>query len=317
MPNGIIYIARNDSNPTDHYKIGKSDRADPSYRMRELTSDTTNYQGEFLSKGYVLVSEVDECERLVHQTLDDVRINDRREFFEINLSEAIKVIRQTLRSNIIEDFFEEEFDISDKSNNIQLLSGDKDQYKNQRHILNFIEPSEIQSLSFKEICKFADVHEWGWNLSCHGGGCLWQFRHAFYILLNKAKFIQKFSEDPNYIPRESQTMYSRQDIPRNKAILLQKLILKINIQDYLRDVKFPNNLGYLGVAVHMIGEDLERENKKLTKFLISEFTRLYSNQTNTIRRLDEIYYNGDILNYSKLEIFEKMINNNNIERLRV
>ena len=70
MPNGIIYIARNDSNPTDHYKIGKSDRADPSYRMRELTSDTTNYQGEFLSKGYVLVSEVDECERLVHQILD-------------------------------------------------------------------------------------------------------------------------------------------------------------------------------------------------------------------------------------------------------
>ena len=137
------------------------------------------------------------------------------------------------------------------------------------------------------------------------------------ILLNKAKFIQKFSEDPNYIPRESQTMYSRQDIPRNKAILLQKLILKINIQDYLRDVKFPNNLGYLGVAVHMIGEDLERENKKLTKFLISEFTRLYSNQTNTIRRLDEIYYNGDILNYSKLEIFEEMINNNNIERLRI
>ena len=28
MPNGIIYIARNDSHPPDHYKIGKSDRAD-------------------------------------------------------------------------------------------------------------------------------------------------------------------------------------------------------------------------------------------------------------------------------------------------
>lgn len=317
MPNGIIYIARNDSNPTDHYKIGKSDRADPSYRMRELTSDTTNYQGEFLSKGYVLVSEVNECERLVHQILDDVRINDRREFFEINLSEAIKVIRQTLSSNIIEDFFEEEINISDELNNIQLLSGDRDQYRNQGHILNFIEPSEIQNLNFKEICKFADVHQWGWNLSCHGGGCLYQFRHAFYILLNKAKFIQKFSEDPNYIPRESQTLYSRQDIPKNKAILLQKLILKINIQDYLRDVKFPNNLGYLGVAMHMIGEDLERENKKLTKFLIPEFTRLYPNQTNIIERLDEIYYNGDILNFSKLEIFEKMINNNNIERLRI
>ena len=69
--------------------------------------------------------------------------------------------------------------------------------------------------------------------------------------------------------------------------------------------------------MHMIGEDLERENKKLTKFLIPEFTKLYPNQTTIISRLDEIYYNGDILNVSILEIFEEMINNNNIERLRV
>ena len=55
----------------------------------------------------------------------------------------------------------------------------------------------------------------------------------------------------------------------------------------------------------------------MSKFLIPEFTRLYPNQTNIIRRLDEIYYNGDILNFSKLEIFEEMINNNNIERLRI
>ena len=89
MPNGIIYIARNNSLPLNHYKIGKSDRADPTQRMRELTSDTTNYQGEFFAKGYVLVSEVDECERLVHDTLNHVRINERREFFEIDLAKAI------------------------------------------------------------------------------------------------------------------------------------------------------------------------------------------------------------------------------------
>ena len=240
MPNGIIYIARNNSNPSNHYKIGKSDRADPALRMRELTSDTTNYQGEFYSKGYVLVSEVDECERLVHETLNYARINNRREFFDINLDEAIKIIRQTLKDNIIQDFFVDEINEID---DIELQSGDRDKYKYQNHILNFIEPSEIKLLNFKEICKFADVHGWGWNLSCHGGFCLWQFRHAFYVLLNKEKFIQKFSEDALYVPREEQTMYSRKDIPLHKAIQLQKLLLQINLREYLRDIRFPDSLG--------------------------------------------------------------------------
>lgn len=304
MPNGIIYIARNNSNPSNHYKIGKSDRADPALRMRELTSDTTNYQGEFYSKGYVLVSEVDECERLVHETLNYARINNRREFFDINLDEAIKIIRQTLRDNIIQDFFVDEINEID---DIELQSGDRDKYKNQNHILNFIEPSEIKLLNFKEICKFADVHRWGWNLSCHGGFCLWQFRHAFYVLLNKEKFIQKFSEDALYVPREEQTMYSRKDIPLHKAIQLQKLLLQINLREYLRDIRFPDSLGYLGVAMHMIGEDIEKNNKKLTKFFIPEFIKLYPNSTHIIRELEDIYYNGKVLDPWKLEIFERMI----------
>ena len=307
MPNGIIYIARNNTNPPNHYKIGKSDRADPIQRMRELTSDTTNYRGEFFSEGYVLVSEVDECERLVHETLSYTRINDRREFFDINLGEAIKVIRQTLKDNIIQDFFGDEIN---ETENIDLQSGDRDKYKNQNHILNFIEPSEIQLLDFKEICKFADVHGWSWNLSCHGGFCLWQFRHAFYVLLNKAKFIQKFSEEALYVPRAEETMYRREDIPFNKAILLQNSLLQINLRDYLRDIRFPNNLGYLGVAMHMIGEDIEKKNRRLTKFLIPAFIKLYPNSTEIIRELEDIYYNGNVLNPWKLEIFERMIASN-------
>ena len=307
MPNGIIYIARNNTNPPNHYKIGKSDRADPIQRMRELTSDTTNYRGEFFSEGYVLVSEVDECERLVHETLSYTRINDRREFFDINLGEAIKVIRQTLKDNIIQDFFGDEIN---ETENIDLQSGDRDKYKNQNHILNFIQPSEIQLLDFKEICKFADVHGWSWDLSCHGGLCLWQFRHAFYVLLNKAKFIQKFSEEALYVPRAEETMYRREDIPFNKAILLQNSLLQINLRDYLRDIRFPNNLGYLGVAMHMIGEDIEKKNRRLTKFLIPAFIKLYPNSTEIIRELEDIYYNGNVLNPWKLEIFERMIASN-------
>ena len=312
MPNGIIYIARNNNNPPNHYKIGKSDRADPAQRMRELTSDTTNYQGEFFSEGYILVSEVDECERLVHETLSYARINDRREFFDINLNEAIKIIRQTLRDNIMQDFFGDEIN---EIEDIQLQSGDRDKYKNQNYILNFIEPSEIQLLNFKEICKFADVHGWSWNLSCHGGLCLWHFRHALYVLLNKAKFIEKFSEDALYVPEVDQTMYSRKDIPSNKAILLQKLLLQINLREYLREIRFPDNLGYLGVAMHMIGEDIEKKDKKLTKFFIPEFIKLYPNSTQSIRELEDIYNNGKVLDPWKLEIFERLIKSNNLRRV--
>ena len=311
MPNGIIYIARNNSLPLNHYKIGKSDRADPTQRMRELTSDTTNYQGEFFAKGYVLVSEVDECERLVHDTLNHVRINERREFFEIDLAKAINIIRKILKDNIIQDFFED-IDQNEKKS-VKLLTGDREDYPSN-HLLNFIDPKEIQSLSFKEIVKFAEVHGWSWNLSCHGGNCLYHLRHAFYVLLNKENFINKFSEDPLYVPILDQTMYSRENIPFNKAILFQKLILQINLREYLNDIKFPNNLGYLGVAMHMIGEKIEIKNKKLTKFLIPEFIKLYPRPSDIVRELDQIYYNGEVLDCGKLEIFERLMDSNNVTR---
>ena len=42
MTVGIIYIARNDMRDSaDHYKIGKSYKADPKIRMKELNEDTT------------------------------------------------------------------------------------------------------------------------------------------------------------------------------------------------------------------------------------------------------------------------------------
>ena len=96
MPDGIIYIARNNSNPENHYKIGKSYKADPTDRMRELTSETTNYEGEYQAAGYVLVSDVDNCERIIHKSLSGYRIHQRREFFNIYLNEAIKFIRSSL-----------------------------------------------------------------------------------------------------------------------------------------------------------------------------------------------------------------------------
>jgi len=81
-------------------------------------------------------------------------------------------------------------------------------------------------------------------------------------------------------------------------------------------------LGYLGVAMYVIGEEIENENKKVTRFLIEEFKKIITsiknrfllniiNNDETIKRymlkLDEIYYNGNALKCWDLGIFENIL----------
>ena len=73
----------------------------------------------------------------------------------------------------------------------------------------------------------------------------------------------------------------------------------------------------------VIGEEIENENKKVTRFLIEEFKKIISsiknrfviniiNNDEAIKRcmlkLDEIYYNGIALKCWDLEIFEEIFN---------
>lgn len=102
MSTGIIYIARNDeSDEENHYKIGKSYKSDPQHRMKELTSDSTNYIGQYVCKGYVLVDDVDKCEKIIHNSLNKFRINPNREFFNVPISIIFDEIEKTLKKYII------------------------------------------------------------------------------------------------------------------------------------------------------------------------------------------------------------------------
>ena len=102
MTTGIIYIAQNkESNLPNEYKIGKSDKADPSHRMRELTSETTNYKGEYKCLGYALVKDVDQSEILVHEYLSKFRINSKREFFFGDFNFILDAILKVLKDKII------------------------------------------------------------------------------------------------------------------------------------------------------------------------------------------------------------------------
>jgi hypothetical protein len=106
MTTGIIYIAQNkEANLPNEYKIGKSDKADPSHRMRELTSETTNYKGEYKCLGYALVKDVDQSEILVHDYLSKFRINNKREFFCGDLNFIVEAILKVLKDRIIINYF--------------------------------------------------------------------------------------------------------------------------------------------------------------------------------------------------------------------
>ena len=192
---------------------------------------------------------------------------------------------------------------------IELRDGNADNYKQSNHILNFISSGELNKLDILKLCKFADYHGWSSNLACHGGGCLFEFKHALYVLIHKNKFIEKFKENSNFIPDTQQTSIDRLSITNTEALKLQELLVNINLKKYLLEIRFPQNLLFLGVIINTIGEKIEKLNRKTTIFLCTEFKKLFPYATEMIRQIDEIYFNKKIITWSKLEIFEKIVEN--------
>jgi len=100
MTTGIVYIARNDTHEPDVYKIGKTLRTDLNERMDELTGHP-GVIGEFRYEGYVLVDDVDQCERKLHESFSNFRVQNNREFFRLSLREIILQINDVIADKII------------------------------------------------------------------------------------------------------------------------------------------------------------------------------------------------------------------------
>ena len=102
MPVGIIYIAQNQTYGPNVYKVGKTERTNVRERMQELTGDT-GVLGEFKKLGHALVEDVEDCERKCHDVLRQFRIQQNREFFEIDLGRLVSLIRENISDKIIRD----------------------------------------------------------------------------------------------------------------------------------------------------------------------------------------------------------------------
>jgi len=87
---GFVYVMSNLSFP-DLLKIGKTAKDPATFRVDELNS--TGVPHPFRCEYYIFVDEFDRLERQVHAELGSFRANQNREFFELNLNQAVAAIR--------------------------------------------------------------------------------------------------------------------------------------------------------------------------------------------------------------------------------
>ena len=322
MTVGIIYIARNDMRDSaDHYKIGKSYKADPKIRMKELNEDTTLYIGEFVCKGHLLVNDVDECERIMHQKFQDKRINNSREFFKVRIEQIVTEMRDSLSGKIIQDHLPR---FNPTSSNVSLIE---------------LIPN-LQDLNFLKICKFAYTNNI--NAEFHGIPT-----SPFFDLINilvlkdeiaqkKNEFTQTMDEDQNlkelyseisdhaymrgrllnpvYWSQECSNHYrqsqnydsnsikadqllQKETIKFKKKVAkkLQKHILDTDMKTYFTELPYKENLLYLGVVLCWLedgmygGEDpFFISRKGITDFLIENVKRLFSHKSNFESVMDSL-----------------------------
>tara|TARA_R110000850_G_scaffold30618_5_gene84092 strand:+ start:1800 stop:2366 length:567 start_codon:yes stop_codon:yes gene_type:complete len=84
---GYIYILQNESLDPDRLKIGRTVH-NPESRAEEI-SQATGVPTPFTVSWYGYTEDCIIAERLIHESLDDYRTNPKREFFDVDLDEAI------------------------------------------------------------------------------------------------------------------------------------------------------------------------------------------------------------------------------------
>jgi|GEM_PF-6377044 len=98
IPTEYIYILHNETFP-NYLKIGMTERH-PTIRLTEINSETgvpTPYKIAF----FVRCFSAREIEYKVHQRLHESRIHNRKEFFELDLKNAIEIISEVIEQEFI------------------------------------------------------------------------------------------------------------------------------------------------------------------------------------------------------------------------
>lgn len=101
---GLIYIISNPKQGKNIFKVGKTSKQ-IDQRLKQLNSET-GLIGKFKVFASFAVDDIDEAEKKCHEKLDDYRIQDNREFFEIEYPDILEMVRECINDFILKEYLE-------------------------------------------------------------------------------------------------------------------------------------------------------------------------------------------------------------------
>lgn len=99
---GAIYIAHNPRDGHHVYKVGLTER-DVAFRMAELTTSTSNL-GQYSARAYFIVADIEAAERAAHSRLAAYRVQENREFFELEFKRLLPLVREAVEPFLARDY---------------------------------------------------------------------------------------------------------------------------------------------------------------------------------------------------------------------
>ncbi len=126
---GIVYLLTNPAMP-GLVKIGKTTRDDPQVRMGDLY--TTGVPLPFDCELAMEVDDETAVENAFHQAFEPDRINPRREFFKIDVSQAEAMLRLLGKKDVTPEVARAD-DVAEEDKTAS------ETYKKRRPVLNFVE----------------------------------------------------------------------------------------------------------------------------------------------------------------------------------
>ena len=116
---------------------------------------------------------------------------------------------------------------------------------------------EVEKLnSFQEICTVANEEQWCWNIACETCGHV-HFVHSLFLLIDEE------IPEPEYTSK-------KQNILSSNSKKIQEKVKDTSIDYFANNFKYPDFLGYLGIALHY-SQSTENENRILTEKWIPQF----------------------------------------------
>jgi hypothetical protein len=123
---GLIYIISNPKQGKNIFKVGMTSKS-IDVRIKQLNSET-GLIGKFNLYAYFAVEDIASAEKDCHEKLNKFRIQDNREFFEIEYIKILQIIRDAISPYFLKEYLKIKLSDKDEAKLKKLKKLKKEQY---------------------------------------------------------------------------------------------------------------------------------------------------------------------------------------------